>query len=94
MRKKIKELSLQAAAIARQEYEMVAREERNAHVEKLQVRKYFFLSASFYADILQRESVEFITFDNLDAKVQEAVDNEVDLNFALTLSGAKIRNRQ
>lgn len=43
-------------------------------------------------NFLQRESIQFITFDNLDAKVQEAVDNEVDLNFALTPSGTKIRN--
>lgn len=42
MKKKIKELSIEAAAVARQENEMVVREERNTQVEKLQVRKYVY----------------------------------------------------
>ena len=38
----------------------------------------------------QEESGEYITFDNLEAKIQEAVDNEVNFNFALTAAGNKI----
>lgn len=39
---------------------------------------------------LQQQSKNFITFDNLDAKIQEAVEREVNFNFAIELSGEKV----
>lgn len=42
----------------------------------------------------QEESGDYITFDNLDAKIQKAVENEVNLDFALTPAGNKIVYRR
>ena len=38
----------------------------------------------------QEQSYGFITIENLDEKIQEALDYEVDYNFALSSDGKKI----
>ena len=43
-----------------------------------------------YFQLPQEQSYGFITMDNLDEKIQEAVDYEVDYNFALSTDGKKI----
>ena len=43
-----------------------------------------------YFQLPQEQSYGFITMDNLDEKIQEAVDYEVDYNFALSTDGQKI----
>jgi hypothetical protein len=40
--------------------------------------------------VSQEQSYGFITMENLDKKIQEAIDYEVDYNFALTTDGKKI----
>ena len=40
--------------------------------------------------VIQEQSYGFITMENLDEKIQEAIDYEVDYNFALTSEGKKI----
>ena len=54
------------------------------------VSEHWTLYACIEFVILQNESYNFITFDNLDEKIQEAIQNEVNYNFALTHSGKKI----
>ena len=39
---------------------------------------------------VQEESKEFVTMSNLEQKIQEAIDNELNLNYALTKTGKKI----
>ena len=41
-------------------------------------------------DCFQEQSYVFITMENLDEKIQEAIDYEVDYNFALKTDGKKI----
>ena len=43
-----------------------------------------------YVLFAQEESHEFITIENLDEKIQEAIDNEINYNFALSYTGDKI----
>ena len=41
----------------------------------------------------QEESAGFITMENLDEKIEEALQNEVDYNFAISPTGQKIYDR-
>ena len=63
-------------------------EVQNLEVSALCVSMKCVTEAAF--TVIQEHSYGFITMENLDEKIQEAIDYEVDYNFALTTDGKKI----
>ena len=43
-----------------------------------------------YMYLFQEESKEFVTSENLDEKIHEALDHEMELNFALMQTGERL----
>lgn len=93
-RKEELELKRIHGAEVRHETERQLKEKRTRKVMEMIVyaQQHIFL---YYCDILvlQEKSKNFVTPENLEEKIEEAIANEVSHNFALSTSGHKIEQK-